>query len=199
MLTPMAAELMDKAAAEWRREGQRRAGLALSEAADESGMSIEDLLERSAADPSRLALLAEAIEAAARANLDAKVRMLGSALASGALAEDAAQVDETQLRVSVLRELDAPHLKVLDVIDKSSRHSQGDWTGVLERDLVDAVGDGSGPRSTGILQPILRTLDRNGLIYQSSAGEVWDEHAADDFRPGAGTNQWTATIFGGNS
>lgn len=196
MLTPGAERLVEKAAAEWRREGQRKAAVALSEAADDSGTSVEHILEQMGSHPSRLALLAEALNVAARTSLDAKVRMLGSALASGALAEDDARIDEQHLRVTVLRELEAPHLKVLEVIDTASHHSQGMWTGASERALMDTVRDGAGPRSSGVLQPILRVLDRNGLIYQSGLGEIWDEHLADDIRDGAGTNEWSTTIFG---
>jgi hypothetical protein len=64
MLTPAAAVLVEKAAAEWRREGQRRAGVALNQAARDSGSSVEELLERITSEPSRLGLLADTIEAA---------------------------------------------------------------------------------------------------------------------------------------
>jgi hypothetical protein len=147
VLSPMAAELLEKAAAEWRREGERRAGVALSEALLTAHASIEEFLNTIGSDPARLNLLAETIDAAARSNLDAKVRMLGAALGSGALAQDAARVDEAALKVRVLGELEAPHLKVLDAIDKGSRHVQGEWTGASEAALVDTVGDGTGPRS----------------------------------------------------
>jgi len=46
-----------------------------------------------------------------------------------------------------------------------------------------------------LLQPLLRVLDRNGLIYQTRTGEVWDENIADDIRPGAGSKEWAATRF----
>jgi hypothetical protein len=99
-------------------------------------------------------------------------------------------------KVRILSELEAPHLKVLDAIDQSSRHIQGEWSGAAEAGLVEVVGDGTGPRSSGVLQPIMRTLDRNGLIYQTAVGDIWDEHLADDIRPDAGTNEWATTIFG---
>jgi hypothetical protein len=196
MLTPAAELLVERAAAEWRAEGQRRTGLALSHAATASETSVEQFLERCIENPTRLALLAAAVEAATAADLDAKLRMLGSALASGVLANDDALVDEAQLRVNVIRELDAPHIKVLAAIDRASGHSQGNWTGASEASLTLVVGDGSGARSSGVLQPILRTLDRNGLIHLTGIGEIWDEHQADDYRPGAGSNEWTTTIFG---
>lgn len=196
MLTPAAEVLVERAAAEWRAEGQRRVGLALSHAASTSETTVEKILESCIADSTRLALLARAVEASAAANIDAKVRMLGAALASGALAADEALVDEAQLRVDVIRELDAPHIKVLHAIDQASGHSQGNWTGASEASLIPVVGDGTGARSSGVLQPILRTLDRNGLIHLTGIGEIWDEHQADDYRPDAGSNEWTTTIFG---
>jgi hypothetical protein len=97
VLTPVATDLLVKALDEWRREGQRRAGVALGEAAQTAGASIEDLLNTIGSDPARLSLLAETIDAATRSSLDTKVRMLGVALGTGALAQDEARVDEAQL------------------------------------------------------------------------------------------------------
>jgi len=48
---------------------------------------------------------------------------------------------------------------------------------------------------TSLLQPLLRVLDRNGLIYQTRVGEVWDENMADDIHLNAGSKKWAATRF----
>jgi hypothetical protein len=196
VLTPVVADLYSKAAAEWRSQSAEKADAVLADAAAAGQRTVAELFEEIGEDEDKLLLLAQAVEAAMRTRNQAKVRALGGALASGALAEDRARVDAAQLRVNILRELEAPHFRVLALIAEKSSHTMGVWRGRQESELHQLIAGDEGPRTAGVLQPILRVLDRNGPIYLSAVGELWDENMADDIRPDAGTNQWTVTNFG---
>lgn len=198
VLTPVVADLYSKAAAEWRSQSAEKADAVLADAAAAAQTTVAELFGAIGEDEHKLLLLAHAIEAAMRTRHQAKIRALGGALASGALAEDMAKVDEAQLRLNILSELEAPHFRVLALIAVKSSHSLGAWQGRQESELQQLIAGDEGPRTAGVLQPILRVLDRNGLIYLSAVGEIWDENMADDIRPDAGSNQWTITNLGRN-
>lgn len=198
VLTPVVADLYNKAAAEWRSQSSGKADAVLVDAAAAGQKTVAQLLKDIGDDEDKLLLLAHTVEAAMRTRNRAKIKALGRALASGALARDAAKVDEAQLRVNILRELEAPHFRVLALIAEKSSHTFGVWRGRQESELQSLMTGDEGPRTSGVLQPILRVLDRNGLIHLSAVGQIWDENMADDIRPDAGTNQWTITNFGQN-
>jgi hypothetical protein len=114
---PLAAEAMEAALERTRTLRQRNASLMLEEAARiaaTSDVSAVDLLEGLTSDPARMQLFAAALDAAARAIADAKLRMLGQALANGSLAQDDAQLNLELLIVRALADIEAPHLRVLD-------------------------------------------------------------------------------------
>jgi hypothetical protein len=91
----------------------QRAAASLQHAADTAGLSLDQLEHRIVARPITVELTARALDAAARTNLEAKIRALGTALATGALAEDDALVDQELIIVQALTPLEAPHVKVL--------------------------------------------------------------------------------------
>lgn len=92
---------------------QRRASEMVRLAVDETGLTIEQFIERLSADDHKTELLAMAAEAARRAQLAAKVRALAGALAAGVLANDDAAIADAQLIVATLRNLDAPHISAM--------------------------------------------------------------------------------------
>lgn len=201
-LTPIAADFLARAHAEWAGERDRKSQILLESAAESAQMSVEDLLERILGDPSKVRLLADAARAAAMADLDSKVRLLGQSLASGALSSDSAVPDEAQLRVSVLADIEGPHLRVLEYIGEHAPNpaSPQGTPGGAESEIAEAM-PGANYGGSGILQPILRVLDRNGLIFQIGpplGGEIiLDQHiAADDTVPPPGTTRWGITTFG---
>ncbi len=149
-------------------------------------------------DPDRLTLLFNVVQAAIRTNLDDKIRLLGKALAEAVLSSNRALIDQQALLIATIAELEAPHIEILQTIADGTKRPvrAGDWSGISEKDIVRSRIGIEGSYSYSPLQPILHTLVRNGLIYQTGMGAIWDENMADDLRPDAGTNEWAITIFG---
>jgi hypothetical protein len=198
LLTPIAASILQGAADEWNRIRSERAARVLTHAAEYSGINVEELLRRIGHDPAKLALLSNSIEAASRTNLENKIRFLGRVLAEGTLSADDALIDEQALLVTAVADLEVPHLQVLKIIadgTKRAGYMGAEWQGITEADIAASRRGLEGFGETSLLQPLLRVLDRNGLIYQTRSGVVWDENVADDIRPGAGSNAWAATRF----
>jgi chloramphenicol 3-O-phosphotransferase len=76
-------------------------------------MTPEDLLNRILRDERLLDLAAAVVAAASETMVEAKIRALGRALATGALAADDAVVDEQRFLVDILDDLEAPHVRML--------------------------------------------------------------------------------------
>jgi hypothetical protein len=92
---------------------RRQAEVMLQVAAEASDRSLDGLFERITDDPRRLQLFAAAAKAAAETTLEAKIRLLGRALATGVLANDDTLVDQQRFLVGILADLEALHLRVL--------------------------------------------------------------------------------------
>jgi hypothetical protein len=197
-LTPAAINLMQSAANEWRRQGAQKVSQVLYSAAEHAEVDVEELLRKIGDNPILLNLLNETVQAAVRTNLENKIGLLGRALADGILSSDDALIDEQALIVAAVADLEAPHLQVLKVIaDGTERVGplQAHAGGISEQRIARSRPGLEGFGGTSLLQPILRVLDRNGLIYMTQSGEVWDENIADDIRLDAGSNEWAATRF----
>jgi hypothetical protein len=150
------------------------------------GDRADELLEGVLADDRRLALFDRAVEAAARTALHGKARMLGRALASGALASDDAELDRAELRLEVIADLEAPHVKVLELLEAilvtrtrtvdASARVRPDSGEILDESAPTPAPD-SGVKldslrreATGLgggLHHVLAVLERNGLIVQT--------------------------------
>src|ERR1700691_5489268 len=198
VLTPAAAAILQGAAAELTQARTQRAARMLKDAAVHGGLDVEELLRRIGADPIKLGLLSDTMQAASRTNVNRKIRLLGKALAEAALTDDNTLIDEQILLVAAIAELEIPHLQVLKIIaDGTERtgYMGAERRGVSEMEVARSRPGLEGLGGTSLLQPLLRVLDRNGLIYQTRTGQVWDENMADDIRPGAGSIEWAATRF----
>ena len=152
---------------------RRQAEVILQVAAEAAGRSLDDLLERITSDPRRLQLFAAATKAAAETTLEAKIRVLGRALATGALANDDALVEQQRFLVGILADLEALHLRVLAQL--AQPHPSGrvleaprgpdERPGWAVDDLEDVL---SYPRM--VVEPILRLLEGHGLA--TSVGDA---------------------------
>jgi hypothetical protein len=87
-----------------RQRGQR----ALAVGASIADMTPEELLERLLGDEQLLDLAAAVVAAASETMVEAKIRALGRALATGVLAGDDAVVEEQRFLVDILADLEAP-------------------------------------------------------------------------------------------
>lgn len=107
--------------------GQRRhaCGYALAVASNEASIPLDEMIRALVNDPAKALLLARTLEAAADAVSEAKLRVLGRGLASGAVAEDEALVMEEVGWAEMLREIEAPHLRILGYLAQQDSESPG--------------------------------------------------------------------------
>jgi hypothetical protein len=102
------------------------------EAEMKTGTQMEKLLKEAAADPRTLEMLARSVDAAARSLDEAKIDLLARIFVSSV--RDSAKVDEAMILVEALRQLEAPHLRLLTVLSGPGPH------------LVPGPGTGDRPR-----------------------------------------------------
>jgi hypothetical protein len=168
-----AAQVLEHGLERVSRHRRRQAEVMLQVAAEAAGRSLDDLLEGITADPTRLHLFAAAAKAAAETTLEAKIRVLGRALATGVLANDDALVDQQRFLVGIVADLEALHLRVLAQL--AQPHPRGrvleaprgphERPGWAVDDLAMAL---SYPRM--VVEPILRMLEGHGLA--TSVGDA---------------------------
>jgi hypothetical protein len=139
-------------------------------------MTPEDLLNRILRDERLLDLAAAVVAAASETMVEAKIRALGRALATGALAADDAVVDEQRFLVDILDDLEAPHVRMLHQLSiqhegyGSPRDEEGKERayGWLTEDLTAHL-----PGLAVVLRPVLRILEGRDLIRDTAMG-TWD-------------------------
>lgn len=85
-----------------------------------AGTQMEKLLQEAMADPRTLEMLARSVEAASRSLDDQKIDLLARIFVSGV--RDSAKVDEANILIEALRQLEAPHLRVLTVLAEPGPH-----------------------------------------------------------------------------
>ena len=140
------------------RERRREAcGYALAVASNEAGIPVEELVRILTDDPAKALLLSRTLEAAADAASDAKVRVLGRGLASGAVTDDDARVMEEVGWAVMLREIESPHLRILDYLTKQDPETPGHMIVASWAKLKEISGFDQS------LGPALSMLERNSL------------------------------------
>ena len=102
-----------------------RASEALEVAADISGLTPEDLLERVRSDEKRTDLMDLTLGAAARTSSQEKLRALGKVLAAGITADNETKVDATFVLERIVAEMDPPHIRALAFIAEQGRFNPG--------------------------------------------------------------------------
>lgn len=141
------------------RERRREAcGYALAIAAADAKMPVDDLVRALVNDPARALLLARTMEAAADSASDTKVRVLGRGLASGAVAEDDALVMEEVGWAALLREIEAPHLRILTYLAQEDPETPGHMIVASWEELRNQSGFNE------LLGPALSMLERHSLV-----------------------------------
>jgi 4'-phosphopantetheinyl transferase EntD len=109
---PVAAGLIEAAAQRIWNRSSANAVKAMTSAADGAGVDVQEFLERLLSAPNRQELLANALEAAARATLEPKIKALVTALKTGALTSSASEVDHELLFVRAMADFEAAHITV---------------------------------------------------------------------------------------
>jgi hypothetical protein len=172
-----------------------RAGQAIEVAASEANLSPDALLRRLLEDERLLDLAATVVAAASETALKAKIRALGKALASGALATDDATIDEHRFLVATLADLEAPHVRVLEQVTepfptyevKTSRDDPNPRTLQVQGWGLDDLGKAQ-PGLGGVVAPILSVLAGRGLIENAATGTL-------DYQPSQ-SERWVITDYG---
>ena len=90
------------------------------EAEKTTGTQMEKLLREAGTDPRTLEMLARSVEAASRSLDDQKIDLLARIFVSGV--HDSAKVDEANILIEALRQLEAPHLRLLSVLAEPGPH-----------------------------------------------------------------------------
>ena len=124
---------------------------------------VATLAARIASDDQLDAVLSAAVEAGARSGMAAKRRLLGRVVARAVL--DDARVDEATLVVGVLSQIDAPHVRCLELIERAEEAARD--AGELEeaaegseRPVVQRISDVGRTQP----QPVLTASVSLGLI-----------------------------------
>jgi hypothetical protein len=159
----------------WVQAGQRRgdrAARALEHAAAILDVGLDILVEQTTAHDARLELLAKVLEAAARTSMEDKIQILGQVLADGL--RDDSHLDEARLLVSIVDDLEAPHVVVLKHIAEQPVPPKSMWTNEVgprgwERSHLELAV----PEYDGILDGLLAALIRHGTL-RTLGDATWD-------------------------
>lgn len=156
--------------ATWRQETferqQRRIEQLGIAAAEDLG--AEALFEQIAASERLTDMFNAAVEAAVATGSEAKIRLLGRALSSGATAEDEAKVDEAEQLLRIAAELDPVDLRALRALERRSTSSPS-------RKIMFALGI-----SAATAGPIIARLERLHLLQAERSAVLNDKADPDD-------------------
>jgi hypothetical protein len=186
-IEPVLEQVVSETLARRRARGRR----ALAVAASSAGVTPEELLERILHDEKLLDLAAAVVAAASETMVEAKIRTLGRALATGALALDDAVVDEQRFLVDILADLEAVHVRVLNQLSiqhegyGSPRSPDG-----TRRAYGWSIEDLSAhlPSIAAVLRPVLNVLAGRELVRDTAVGSL-------GYVPGEG-ERWIVTDTG---
>lgn len=179
----------------------QRAAEALVTSTQVSGISIEDLESRAEYDSETAELLARVIQLAADARMAEKVSALGRLLGQTLVDKPAERFDEAFLIAAALQDLEAPHVRLLALIN--GRYGTT-WTAAGSS---RASGLQAFSRLTGgalVLPAIVATLVRHGLVEMVEGAGALNQHmqriAADGLISGSSggptKDHWTTTALG---
>jgi hypothetical protein len=101
-------------------------------ASDEGEMPFAEVLDAVGDDGAREMFVGDVVDASARSNFDPKLIALGRALAKGVLTPDEVAFQQEVNFVRTLARLEAPHIRVLQVI----RGSLSQQRGIMNRALI---------------------------------------------------------------
>ena len=141
---------------------------------------MQELLEEAAADPWTLEMLARSVEAAARSLDDEKIDLLARIFVSGI--RDSAKVDEAIILIEALRQVEAPHLRLLTVLAKPGPHfvparptedrprTPANMARIPAWRVEDIFAEDLGLR--GAFDALVARLNSLGLVYDEGSGRL---------------------------
>jgi hypothetical protein len=144
----------------------------LLDAADAAGATTDDqftdIVEQAVSDSQRQELLARTLIIAQDTALRDKRRALGRALAAG-IEADGARVDDELLFIRVLADLDAPHVRLLHLMNTPAPHLAQDprLQGIDARIWMPWSISEADPGLAETVYALLLPLERHGLIWNT--------------------------------
>jgi hypothetical protein len=160
--------------------------IAVGEFAEDSS---DELYSGILGDERKRELLARAIEEAARSMEDQKIRAIAHAFVTGALSSDPAAVDDAMLAIDVVRQLEAPHWRLISTLVRASPMGGVDST---NEDLVNRYQFAwtrkeileSDPGLERVFDHLIGRIISLGLVTDIAIG-IWDY-----------TGRWALNEFG---
>jgi hypothetical protein len=141
-------------------------------ASQAAGESPDDLLLQAVSDDGRHELLVRALSIAQDTALRDKRRALGRALAAG-IAGDDAQLDDELMFMRAVADLDAPHIRVLQLM-ASEQPGAGQQSGSPFHAGWSPATIAARDRGLGDAVPALMwTLEAHGLIRAATSSTPW--------------------------
>jgi hypothetical protein len=165
VLATTALPALDLAAVAASNAVRRRMAAVLGLAAKQSGKMPVDLVEEISTDPRKLQLLVDSLRAGAESAWEERTRVLGRALAAGAVAEDDALVDEERKWVAILASIEAPELRIMEYLLRGDKERPGHMIIARREHLARA----SGYRQ--LIGPALVAMERNALVLRERGGD----------------------------
>ncbi|MEV5769129.1 hypothetical protein AB0L34_31865 [Micromonospora sp. NPDC052213] len=153
----------------WRRRAENVSRF-VSTVEDEAAIRAEELLTELAQEPRLLELFAQTAEAAARALDDWKIDTLARVFARGAW--ESTDIDGTQVVVDIVRQLERPHLRLMELLARPNPKLSGAQTnGVPTPDrwpVKDIYAEDAG--LVGALDALVSRLQSLGIAYDAAVG-----------------------------
>lgn len=158
---------------------RHKAARVLVDAAAHNEVSEDELIDVAARSQQKTELVADVVNAAARATSEQKLDALASALARGIAGDDYAAARE-RLIVAALAELEPVHLAVMACLRSQppTYLSQQEWREAMRNRPDGAYGWLSTevvkelPEAASVIEVILATLQRHGLIVDTAIGTI---------------------------
>jgi hypothetical protein len=145
---------------------RHRAAATLGVAAKAAGFTPGEFVDRIANDPKKLQLLASAVDAARTSGWEARVRVIGAALASGALTDDPALVDEENRWIEILANVEPADLRIVNHLLREDPERPGHMI-LARRETLAGV---SGYQQ--LLGRALTLLERDTLVRRQLGSEL---------------------------
>jgi hypothetical protein len=156
---------------------RRKANRVVADAAAQTGVSEDQLIEMAEQSPQKTELAVEAINAATRATTEQKLRALASSLARGVQGDDNTAAQE-RITVAALTDLEPLHVAVMMCLlsQPPTFKSENEWQEAMRNRPSCAYGwlpsevSERLPEVAQIIDAVFASLNRYGLVIDSAIG-----------------------------
>lgn len=158
---------------------RQKAARVLADAAAQSGVSEDQLIDMAERSPQKTELASEVVNSAARSTTEQKLKALASALARGIQGDDNTAARE-RLTVAALADLEPLHIAVLTCLlsQPPMYGSEEDWQEAMRNRPKGAYGwlprevSERFPEIGPVIHAIFAALERHGLVTDTAIGTL---------------------------